>query len=134
MNVLGKPTYLCSLKAQPGQLFTLSCAIKAIQLKPECYLSSVICLPKVKVLYGSFLYCFVFRISMVSVLTFFHLINQFQKWVSQQMFGCFLFSFEIKNGGVFSKVCHTSFHRLEKVFFLSVGIKLFLQSIDSKAW
>lgn len=44
---------------------TSLCAIKAIQLKPECYLSSVICLPKVKVLYGSFfflfLYCFVFK-------------------------------------------------------------------------
>lgn len=59
MNVLGKPTYLCTLKAQPGSLFlTLSCDIKAIQLKPECYLSSVICLPKVKVLYGSF-FCIV---------------------------------------------------------------------------
>lgn len=46
---------------------TLTCAIKAIQLKPECYLSSVICLPKVKVLYGSFLYYFVLEISIVSV-------------------------------------------------------------------
>lgn len=46
---------------------TLTCAIKAIQLKPECYLSSVICLPKVKVLYGSFLYYFVLEISVVSV-------------------------------------------------------------------
>lgn len=32
----------------------------------------------------------------------------------------------------FSKVCHTSFHRL--VLFLFIGIKLLLKSIDSKAW
>lgn len=32
----------------------------------------------------------------------------------------------------FSKVCHTSSHRL--VLFLFIGIKLLLKSIDSKAW
>lgn len=57
----------------------LPCAIKAIQLKPECYLSSVICLPKVKVLYGSFfLYCFCFRIFIVSVFYLLFLLISFR--------------------------------------------------------
>lgn len=57
---------------------TLSCDIKAIQLKPECYLSSVICLPKVKVLYGSFFVSFcVHSISIVSGFLFFKLFSLF---------------------------------------------------------
>lgn len=75
MNVLGKPTYLESTARLA--FLTLWCAIKAIQLKPECYLSSVICLPKVR-FYMAF--CIIlFSISPLCVFFFLNLVlsNQF---------------------------------------------------------
>lgn len=57
---------------------TLSCAIKSI-LKPECYLSSVICLPKVKDVYGSF-FCIISVLHCV-FFSWFSLIIRFEIWV-----------------------------------------------------
>lgn len=58
---------------------TLSCAIKSI-LKPECYFSSVICLPKVKDVYGSF-FCIISVLHCVCFFPWFSLIIRFEIWV-----------------------------------------------------
>lgn len=84
---------------------TLSCAIKAIQLKPECYLSSVILFTEGK----CFVWLFFILFSLQNLnfecfflsFSFFLLVICFRDGVSSKNFDVFFFSVKIENGGDF---------------------------------